>query len=87
MAKIERKLKKKLLEDPGQRPVIPGPSLPQILLERPALERCGECDQCKTPDCGTCGSCQGEGPIAKRAQSQGAGTHTQEPWRRSRGDV
>ena len=33
MAKIERKLKKKLMEDPGQRPFIPGPSLPQTLPE------------------------------------------------------
>ena len=39
MAKIERKLKKKLMEDPGQRPFIPGPSLPQTLPELPALER------------------------------------------------
>ena len=38
MAKIERKLKKKLMEDPGQRPFIPGPSIPQTLPERPALE-------------------------------------------------
>ena len=38
MAKIERKLKKKLMEDPGQRPFIPRPSLPQNLPERPAFE-------------------------------------------------
>ena len=75
MAKIERKLKKKLIEDLGQRPFIPGPSLAQTLPEQPALERCGECNQCKAPDCGTCG--QGEGPMATRAQSRGVGAHTQ----------
>ena len=31
MAKIEIKLKKKLMEDPGQRPFFPGPSLPRTL--------------------------------------------------------
>ena len=79
MATIERKLNKRLVEDPGQRPFIPGPSLPQNLPERPALERCGECDQCKAPDCGTCSSCQGEGPMATRARSRGIGANAQEP--------
>ena len=63
----------------GQRPFIPGPSLPQTLTEQPALERCGTCDPCKTPDCGTCDSCLGDWPMAKMAQSRGDGAHTQEP--------
>ena len=79
MAKIERKLKKRLTEDPGQRPFIPGPSLPLNPPERPTLERCGEWDQCKTPDCGMCGSFQGEGPMATRARSRGIGANAQEP--------
>ena len=69
MAKVERKLVKRLREDPGQRPFFPEPSLPINLPERPALDRCGKCDQCKATDCGTCGSCQEEGPRATRARS------------------
>ena len=45
IAKVERKLIKRLREDPGQRPFIPELSLPSNLPEQPALERCGECDQ------------------------------------------
>ena len=60
-------------EDPGQRPFIPGPSLPQTLPEQPALEQCEECDQCKAPHCETCDSCKEEGPMATKAQSRGAG--------------
>ena len=44
MAKVERKLVKRLREDPGQRPFIPEPSFPINLAERTILERCGECD-------------------------------------------
>ena len=66
MAKIERRLMKMLMEDPGHRSIIPGPSLPQTLPERTTLELCGACEQCKAPDCGTCDSCQGEGTIATR---------------------
>ena len=47
MAKVERKLIKRLREDPGQRPFIPEPSLHINLSERSALERCGECNQYK----------------------------------------
>ena len=69
MAKVERKLLKRLREDPRQRHFIPEPSLPGNLSKRTTLERCGECDQCKAIDCGTCGNCQGEGPRTMRAQS------------------
>ena len=79
MAKVERKLVKRLREDPGQRPFIPEPSLPINLAERTVLERCGECDHCKATGCETCSKCQGEGPRAKRAQSQGIGTNVQGP--------
>ena len=79
MAKIERRLMKMLMEDPGQRPIIPGPSLPQTLPERTTLERCGACDQCKALECGMWDSCKGEGTIATRARSKGAGAHTQGP--------
>ena len=50
MAKLERKIRKKIIEDPGQGPFIPGPTLLQTLPERPALKRCGECNQCKALD-------------------------------------
>ena len=53
MVKIERMLIKRLREDPGQTPFIPEPSLPINLQEQPALEWCGECNQCKATDCGT----------------------------------
>ena len=79
MAKVERKLLKRLREDPRQRPFIPETSLPINISERTALERCGECDQCKATDCGTCGNCQGEGPRATRAQSRGIGANVQDP--------
>ena len=79
MAKVARKIIKRLREDPRQRPFIPEPSLPVNLSEQTALKRCGECNQCKATDCGTCDSCQGEGPRATRAQSQGIGANTQEP--------
>ena len=32
------------------------------------MEQCGECDQWKATDCGTCGNCQGEGPRATREE-------------------
>ena len=51
MVRIERKLQKKILEDPGLRPHIPEPSLPPILPGQHSMERCGECDLCKAPDC------------------------------------
>ena len=73
MVKVERKLTKRLKEDLRQKPFIPEPSLHSNLSEKTALERCGECDQCKAPDCGTCGNCQREGPRATRAQSRGIG--------------
>ena len=79
MAKVERQLFKRLREDPGQRPFFPEPNLPINLLERPALDRCGECDQCKATDCGTCGSCQGVGPRATRTRSRGIKANAQEP--------
>ena len=79
MAKVERKLTKRLKEDLGQRAFVPEPSLHINLSERTALERCGECDQFKAPDCGTCGNCHGEGPRTTRALSQGIGTNVQDP--------
>ena len=81
MAKIERRLIKMLMEDPVQRPIIPGPSLHQNLPEQTTLERCGICYQCKAPNCGMSDSCQGVGTIAIRARSRGEGAYTKEPYR------
>ena len=39
MAKVERKLLKRLQEDPGQKTFIPAPSLPSNISERAAVER------------------------------------------------
>ena len=79
MAKVERKLAKRLREDPGQRPVFSEPIPPINLPERPTLEWWGTWDLCKAPDCGTCGSCQGVEPRATRARSRGIGANVQEP--------
>ena len=78
MAKIERRLMKMLIKGPGQRPIIPGPSLHWALPEQNTLERCGTYKQCNAPDCGTCDSCQGEGTIATRAQSREVCANTHE---------
>ena len=78
MAKVERKLLKRLREDPGQRTFIPEPSLPSNLSERTEGERCGECDQCKEIDYETGGSGRGEGPRAARALNRGSGANVQD---------
>ena len=75
MAKVEKKIIKRLREDPGPRPFILESNLPSNLPDRTALEWCGECEQCKAIDCGTCSNCQGEGPRATRAQSRGIGAN------------
>ena len=54
LANLSRRLKKKLLEDPGARP-DPPPPLPGEV--RRADERCGVCKQCVAADCGTCRAC------------------------------
>ena len=78
MAKVERKLLKRLREDLGQRPFIPEPSLPSNPSERTAVERCGECDHCKEIDCEMGGNCRGEGPRAMRAPNRGIGANVQD---------
>ena len=55
LANLSRRLKKKLLEDPGERP-DPPPLLPAEA--RRADERCGVCKPCLGADCGTCRTCQ-----------------------------
>ena len=52
MAKVERKLTKRLKEDLGQRYFLIESSSHLNLSERTAMQRGGECDQCKTHDCG-----------------------------------
>ena len=79
MAKVERKIIKRRGEDPGPRSFIPEANLSSNIPDRTAMERCGECNQCKAIDCGTCSSCQKEGPRATRAQSQGIGANIQDP--------
>ena len=71
MVKIERKLQKKILEDPGPRPAIPEQILHPALSGRHPMERCGTCDPCKAQNCGSCRSCLEEGPIITRLQNQG----------------
>ena len=78
MAKVERKLIKRLREDPGQRPFFPEPSLPINLPDRPALDRCGECDQCKEIDYETGGNGKIEWPRATRAPNSGSGANVQD---------
>ena len=55
LTNLARRLKKKLLEDPGARP-DPPPPLPGEV--RRADERCGVCKPCLASDCGTCRMCQ-----------------------------
>ena len=75
MVRIERKLQKKILEEPGPRPTIPEPSLPPALPERHSRERCRACDPCKVQNWGWGSSCLGEGPVATRVQKRGAEEH------------
>ena len=77
MAKVERKLTKRLKEDLGQRYFLIESSSHLNLSERTKIERGGECDQCKKHDCGKCGSWQGEGQQAMRAQGRGIGSNIQ----------
>ena len=71
MLRMERKLQKKILEDPGPRPAIPEHILHPVLPGRHSMERCGACDPCKAQDCGSCKSCLEEGPIVTRVRNRG----------------
>ena len=71
MVKIKRRLRRKILEDPGPRPAIPEPSLHPVIPGGQAREQCGACDHCKAQDCGRCSSCLKEGLAATGAQDQG----------------
>ena len=51
MMKIERRLRRKILKDPGPRPIIPEHILHPVLPERHYRERCGTCNPCKAQDC------------------------------------
>ena len=86
-AKIERKLKKKLMEDPGQRPFIPGPSLPQTLPERPAVKRCGECNHCKAPTVEPAAAARGKDQWPPGHEAEGLAPTPKNSARWSRGDV
>ena len=70
MMKIERKLGRKILEDPGPRPAVPELVLNPVIPEEHARERCGACDPCKAQDCGRCSSCLEKGPAATGARDQ-----------------
>ena len=50
MVKIERRLRRKILEDPGPRPAIPEPVLHPVIPGGHARERCRACDPCKAQD-------------------------------------
>ena len=50
MIKIERRLWRKIQEDPGPRPDGPELVLPPGILEGHARERCGACKPCKAQD-------------------------------------
>ena len=71
MVKMERRLRRKIMEDPGPRPVIPEHVLHPAIPEGHARERCGACDPCKAQDCGGCSSCLEKGPAATGARDQG----------------
>ena len=71
MVRMERKLQKRILEDPGPRPAIPEPSLHPVLPGRHSMEWCGECNPCGTQDCGRCRGCLEEGPVGKRVRNRG----------------
>ena len=64
MMKVERRLRRKIQEDPGLRPDVPELVLPPVILEGHARERCGACNPCKAQDCGRCSSCLEKGPAA-----------------------
>ena len=54
MVKIERRLGRKIQEDPDLRPDLPELVLPPVTIEEHARERCGACDPCKAQHCGRC---------------------------------
>ena len=70
MVKLERKLRKMLLEDPGPRPAIPELVLRPNLPESQTWNRCRSCEPCKAPACGACKSCQEEGPSVTRVRNR-----------------
>ena len=78
MVRMERKLQKRILEDPGPRPAIPEPSLHPVLPGRHSMERCGECDPCKAQD-------WRKGQLAPGCETEGQ--KPQKYVRRSREDV
>ena len=63
VVKLERELKRKILEDPGPEPVIPELVLRPNLTESQPQNRCGSFEFCKAPDCGACRPGQEEDPI------------------------
>ena len=71
IVKIERRLRRKILEDPGPRPAIPEPGVHPGIPGGHARERCGACDPCTAQNCGRCGSCREEGPAITGARDQG----------------
>ena len=71
MVRMERKLQRKILEDPGPRPAIPEPMQHPVLPGRHSREQCGACNPCKAQDCGRCRGCLEEGPIGTRVQNRG----------------
>ena len=70
MVKLERRLIKQILEDPGPRPVIPELVRRPNLHESQSWNRCGSCEPCKAPDGGACRPCQEEGPIVARGRNR-----------------
>ena len=62
--KIERRLRRKIREDPGPKPDVLELGLPPVILEGDAREQFGACSPCKAQDCGRCSSCLEKGPAA-----------------------
>ena len=69
--KIERRLERKIKEDPGTRPDIPELMLPPGILEEHARVRCGACDPCKALDCRRCSSCRQKDQAPPERKTEG----------------
>ena len=61
---MERKLQKKILEDPGPRPAVPEQIMHPVLSVKHYMERCETCDPRKVQGCGRAGSCLIEGHLS-----------------------
>ena len=70
LRRMERKLQKKILGDPGQRPSSPGPMVHSILPESHPMERGGTNVPGQTQDGGRCRSWLEDSPVVPVRQNQ-----------------